>query len=144
MGSCSARGSVSRAGSLTLLCATLLAACAAPVAENGGHEEAGIVIDAIVIQNELAFPVTDVLIEVPATGGFAGCGFILPRSACSTTFEAVDYRASPMRLSWKEYGEPHQTDEFVLRPAPEADPNQSFRVEVRIYAMGQAGATLRQ
>jgi hypothetical protein len=118
--------------------------CWVAVADNGSPEEAGIVIDAIVIRNELAFPVTDVLIEVPATGGFAGCGFILPRSECSTTFEAVDYRGSPIRLSWKEYGEPHQTDEFVLRPASEANPTKPFRVEVRIYAMGQAGATLRQ
>jgi hypothetical protein len=143
MGSRNTRGPVSHTGWLALLGTTLFAACAAPVAENHGPDEAGIVIDAIVIRNELAFPVTDVLIEVPATGGFAGCGFILPRSEC-TTFEAVDYRASPMRVSWKEYGEPHQTDDFVLRPPLESNPNEPFRVEVRIYAMGQAGATLRQ
>jgi len=124
-----------------LLSVTLLAACAGPGPGTGGEEPAGIEIDGIVIVNELAFPVTDVMIAVPATGAFAGCGNVLPRSACSTTFQAVNYRGHPMRLSWKEYGELKQIDEFVLRP-PQPTPAGPFRLEVRIYAMGQAGAAL--
>ena len=132
---------MNRATGWALLGFTLLAACAAPVPENTRPEQASLEIYGIVIRNELAFPVTDVMIEVPATGGFAGCGNILPRSACSTKFETVHYHADPMRVSWKEYGNPHQTDEFVLRP-PQTNPAGRFRVEVRIYAMGQAGAAL--
>jgi hypothetical protein len=123
------------------LCASLLVACALPAPENAKPEPAGIEIDGIVIRNELAFPVTDVMIEVPATGAFAGCGNILPRSACSTKFEAVIYSANPMRVRWKEYGKPHQTDDFVLQPQQPGSAGP-FQVEVRIYAMGQAGAVL--
>jgi hypothetical protein len=127
-----------------VLAAFLCGACAAPRSAEQRSQEAGISIDAIVIRNELAFPVTDVLIEVPATGAFAGCGNILPRSECSTSFEAVVYRANPMRISWKEYGQPHQTDEFVLQAPASMEAARAARVEVRIFAMGQAGAVLKQ
>ena len=127
-----------------MLAAFLCGACAAPFSAEPRQEVPGIVIDAIVIRNELAFPVTDVMIEVPATGGFAGCGNILPRSQCSTSFEAVTYRSNPMRISWKEYGQLQQTDAFVLQPPATLEPGQPVRVEVRIFAMGQAGAVLKQ
>jgi hypothetical protein len=126
------------------LLALLVSACASQQSARERAQEEAIVIDGIVIRNELAFPVTDVLLEVPATGAFAGCGNILPRSECRTSFEAVDYRAYPMQISWKEYGQPQKTDSFVLRPTANLDRSRSVRVEIRIYAMGQAGAALTQ
>ena len=131
-----------RSAGLATLLVLLVGACASQQHVNEEEQEAGIVVDGIVIRNELAFPVTDVLLEVPATGAFAGCGNILPRSECSTSFEAVDYRANPMRISWKEYGQAHKTDDFVLRPPADLDRSRSARIEIRIFAMGQAGAAL--
>jgi uncharacterized protein YceK len=101
-------------------------------------------IAGFVIRNELAFPVTDVLIEVPATGAFGGCGNILPRSDCRTSFEQVDYAANAMIVRWKEYGQQHQTPEFVIDVPDGLDPAVPAWIEVRIYMMGQAGATLIQ
>ena len=114
---------------------------------SGGREKAeptGVVVEGIIIRNELAFPVTDVMINVPATGAFAGCGNIMARSACRTTFEAVDYYAHKMVISWKEYGQSHQTGEFVMKQQDDLDPGRPAWVEVSIFAMGQAGARLIQ
>jgi hypothetical protein len=84
-------------------CALLLGCSSAPVEERqpAGHS---IVISGLVIRNELPYPVTDVMIEVPATGNFAGCGNILPRSECSNAFQQVDYRANPVVIRWKAPG----------------------------------------
>lgn len=123
------------------LLAGLTAACAAP---QETAPSTGLVVEGIIIRNELAFPVTDVMISVPATGAFAGCGNILSRTECRTSFEAVDYRENALLVSWREYGQPHQTDEFVVKPGKDLDLSQPAWLEVRIFAMGQAGATLVQ
>lgn len=115
----------------------LMAACAPlrDVATQAAVAE----IDGIVIRNELAYPVHDVMIEVPATGGYAGCGMILRRSRCSTTFSSTAYRREALAIRWTEYGEAHVIDDVVLDP-----PAGASRVwlEVTIFARGQAGARL--
>jgi hypothetical protein len=68
----------------------------------------------------------------------------MARSACRTTFEAVDYYAHKMVISWKEYGQSHQTGEFVMKQQDDLDPGRPAWVEVSIFAMGQAGARLIQ
>jgi len=122
----------------------LLSACATAETDKNKSEPTGIVIQGIVIRNQLAFPVTDVMILVPATGNYAGCGNILGGSDCRTTIEAVDYYANAVVISWKEYGQPHQTDEFVIRVPDHLVPDKPAWLEVLIFAMGQAGAKLTQ
>jgi hypothetical protein len=90
----------------------------------------------------LPYPVTDVMIEVPATGAFAGCGNILPRSACSNAFQQVDYRANSVVIRWSEHGQSQQTDEFTVQRPDSAVPGSEFVVEVIVFAPGQAGARL--
>jgi len=120
----------------------LLTACA-PAQPRGGQEsKQAIVITGVVIRNDLAYPVADVMIEVPATGSFAGCGTILPRTECSNAFQPIDYRANPVVVRWKEHGEPQQTDEFNVSLPPGALPGDALRVEVGVFAPGQAGARL--
>jgi hypothetical protein len=133
------RGTVRRILPGALLGALLAACGAAPK-----PQESPVLAQAagIVIRNELAYPVHDVLIEVPATGGFAGCGMILRRSQCSTSFPAAAYRGEGMIVRWTEYGEAHATDEFVLDLPTAADPDEALWVEVVIFASGQAGARL--
>ena len=121
---------------------TLLAACTSAVSREGQASDPGIVIAGIVIRNELAYPVTDVMIEVPATGSFAGCGTVLPRSECRNAFQEVDYRGHAVLVRWQERGEPHQTDEFSINPPPGTHPGDAFRVEVVVFSPGQAGARL--
>ena len=120
----------------------LLAGCAAIHEEQSRDPPGEYVIAGMVIRNDLAYPVSDVMIEVPATGAFAGCGNIMPRTACSTTFESIDYRRNALKVSWKEYGQPQQTDEFILRVPDTARPGDAFVVEVSVFAPGQAGARL--
>ena len=127
-----------------LISMVLGTSCATNSGDREQAEPTGIVVAGIIIRNELAFPVTDVMINVPATGAFAGCGNIMARSACRTTFEAVDYYAHKMVVSWKEYGQAHQTGEFVMQQQDDLDPGRSAWVEVSIFAMGQAGARLIQ
>ena len=129
---------------LISLCAVLISACAVPGGGKKKPEPTGIMIQGIVIRNQLAFPVTDVMILVPATGNYAGCGNILGGSDCRTTIEAVDYYANAVVISWKEYGQPHQTDEFVIRDPDHLVPDKPAWLEVIIFAMGQAGAKLTQ
>jgi hypothetical protein len=127
-----------------LLCLAVLQACA-PIARGPEQAEpSGIVIEGMVIRNELQFPVTDVMINVSATGAFAGCGNIMQRSECRTSFEQVDYADSAVVVSWKEYGQPHNTGEFVIDIPEEFDTGKPAWLEVVIFAMGQAGARLIQ
>lgn len=123
---------------------TLLAAGCAAMGRAPETEPAAIAIDGLTIRNELAYPVTDVLIEVPATGAFAGCGTVLPGSECSNRFEQVGYRANPVRIRWREHGKAHGTGEFVIEIPPELQPGQPARVEVILFAPGEAGARLVQ
>lgn len=124
--------------------AAMLQGCA--TAATGGDKvgQPEVVIEGIVIRNELAYPVTDVMIEVPATGAFAGCGNLLPRTACSNAFAGVDYRSNAAVIRWKERGAEHSTGEFVIEIPAELRPGTPAVVEVVIFAPGEAGARLVQ
>ena len=56
------------------LAACLVAGCSPVTTEPVENAASGIHVEGIIIQNGLYYPVTDVMVEVPATGGFAGCG----------------------------------------------------------------------
>ncbi len=129
-----------RAGriALSLLAVSFVACSGAPEREEAVVAE----IDGIVIRNQLAYPVHDVMVEVPATGGFAGCGMILRRSQCSTSFPAAAYRRNPLVVRWTEYGESRATDEILLEPPAGASTGAGWWLEVVIFAPGQAGARL--
>ena len=124
--------------------AACLQACATSGEAKSQSETTGIVVEGMVIRNELLFGVTEVMINVPITGAFAGCGNILSRSECRISFESVDYRGNPLTVSWEEYGEPQQIDEFVLEVGEELDPATPAWLEVVIFARGQAGARFIQ
>ena len=139
--------SIPRPGWLAIACfgaIVLLQGCATTTADGAHASQAGVVITGIEIRNELAFPVTDVMIEVPATGTFAGCGNLLPRTACSNAFEGVDYRSDAVVIRWKERGTDHTTGEFVIEIPAELQPGRPAVVEVVIFAPGEAGARLVQ
>ena len=122
----------------------LLQACATTTVGPERLEDAGVVIEGIIIKNELAYGVTDVMIEVPATGAFAGCGNILARTQCRNTFQDVNYRSNAVVIRWKEHGQPKQTGEFVIEVPDNLTTGVSSWVEVVIYGPGQAGARLVQ
>lgn len=129
---------------LFFLSVVLVQGCATTVSKPDEPAPVVLVVEGIEISNELAFPVTDVMVNIPATGGFAGCGNIVPGSACRTSFEAVDYASDAMVVSWKEYGKPHMTDEFVVEAPDGMDPLKPVWLRVIIFAMGQAGAEFVQ
>ena len=122
----------------------VLSGCSSMQDKPANKEPAGPEITGMIIRNDLPFPVTDVLILAPVSGNYAGCGNILPRSECSTSFQAVDYRRNPIVISWNEYGEPQKTDEFVVDVPESMKLDQSAWLEVIIFARGQAGARLVQ
>ncbi len=126
-----------------LLLISLLAAACSNIPRDI-PEATGIVIEGAVIRNELAFPVTDVQLLVPASGNFVGCGNIMARSQCSTTFPERDYHANAVVISWKERGQPHSTGEFVIKIPEKFDFSRPARLEVVIFNLGQAGAKLIQ
>lgn len=117
-------------------------ACSPILPREESLSPAPVVIEGIVIRNQLSRAVTDVMVEVPATGGFAGCGNLMARSSCSTSFQQVDYRSHPIVIRWREQGQPHATDEFVVRIPENTPPGQLAWIEVIIFAPGQAGARL--
>lgn len=135
-------GSLYKAVFITIFVLTLLQGCSSVRTNDLPGEESGISIDGIIISNRLLYPITDVMITVPATGGFAGCGNILGRSDCRTTFPAAAYRKNAIQVSWKEYGEPHQTAEFVVSVPEDMVKGSDAWLEVIVFASGQAGAKL--
>lgn len=120
----------------------MLAGCAgdSPPRPSGGAVPA-ISVVGVVIENGLAYGVTDVIIEAPASGAFAGCGNLLPRSSCSNRFQDLEYRGNPVVVRWTERGVSHQTPEFVVKARGEPSPGE-YIVRVVIFAPGQAGAEL--
>lgn len=126
------------------LASALLPGCAVPRSGVAKPDSPALVIDGIVIRNELAYPVTDVMIEVPATGAFAGCGNVLPRTACANAFPGVDYRSNAVLVRWREHGAAHSTGEFVIEIPGTLRPGEAAVVEVVIFAPGEAGARLIQ
>lgn len=144
-------GSGKRKGVLSVLAIGLLAisltglqSCSSTARPNESKPVADVPIAGMVIRNELLYPVTDVMISVPATGAFAGCGNVMPRSECSTSFEARPYTANKLIIQWKEHGQTHTTGEFAVERPAEIEPGQETWLEVVIFAMGQAGARLVQ
>lgn len=122
----------------------LLLGCAPAPTADSSEVMTGVYIEGFEIRNGLAYALTDVMIDVPSTGAFAGCGNIMPRSECSSTFELRDYRQNAVVISWKEWGEPHQTDEFTVALPPGAEPGDALILEVHVFAPGQVGAQLRK
>lgn len=130
---------------LLFLCGILLLpSCGSVSGKRDLPQVADIVIDGIIIQNGLAYTVTDVMILVPETGAFAGCGNILSRTACSNAFPEVVYRERAVVISWKEHGEPQKTDEFVVETPVNLLAGKPAWIEVTLFAPGQAGARLIQ
>lgn len=129
---------------IVCLCAVLVQGCASFAEKPDSPETALLSVEGIVISNELPFPVTDVMIKIPASGRFAGCGNIMAASACRTSFTAVDYRADAMVVSWREYGKPHATDAFVVEVPEGMDLEKPVWLRVVIFAMGQAAAEFVQ
>lgn len=121
-----------------------LAACSANGEKTPDLPGTGILVEGIIIQNALNYAVKDVMVLVPATGGFAGCGNIIPRSECRTSFPSVDYRRNALKVTWTEHGEPKGTDEFVVEPPPGVASGDSVWLEVVVYSPGLAGARLVQ
>ena len=122
---------------------TLLSACS-PVTVPEINPPPALSIAGMIIRNDLLYPVTEVMIQVPETGDFAGCGNILPESDCRTSFQTVDYSGNAMVVSWKEYGQEHSTREFVVEPGRDIDASKPAWLEVTIFAAGQAGARFVQ
>ena len=129
-----------RAACVGALAAGLLPACAAPperAEEVGGP---AILVSGLEIRNDLPYPVDNVMIRVPATGAFAGCGSILSQSVCANRFEDIDYRNHPVSISWSERGQHHTTGEFRIERPEHRGPDTEYRVLVVVFAPGQAGA----
>lgn len=122
--------------------ASLLQGCASGPAPQPLPEAPAIVIGGLEIRNELPYTVTDVMIRVPATGAFAGCGNLLPRSGCTNRFEEVDYRSDEVVVSWKERGQPQETKPFRIELPDDPAARGTFAVHVIVFAPGQAGAHL--
>ena len=87
---------------------------------------------------------TEVQLLVPSTGNFVGCGNIMARTQCSTTFPNRDYYANEVVVSWKEYGQP-QTTKLCGGIIPDhLEQGRPALLEVIIFNQGQAGAKLVQ
>ena len=124
------------------LSAAILGMAACVPARDTGFRSPVAEVDGIEIRNELAYPVPDVMIEIPATGGYAGCGMILRQSRCATTFPSAAYRREALVIRWTEHGEPYEIADVVLDPPEGTGRAPRARLEVTIFAPGQAGARL--
>lgn len=130
---------------LTLaLTSLMLMACAAAPTKTVDEPVHAFEIDGIEIRNELTIGITDVEILVPQTGDFVGCGNIVARTSCSTSFPGQQYQGHKVLVTWKERGIPHSTPKFVLTPPQVLGSGHPIWIEVSIFAPGQAGARLVQ
>jgi len=124
-------------------CLLAIAACGTASVQKPSKQP-GVSLAGMIIRNDLAYSVRDVMITIPASGAFAGCGNITQKSDCRTSFETVDYSGNPMVVSWTERGQAHSTGEFDVKPDSDFDRSKPAWLEVTIFAAGQAGAKLVQ
>ncbi len=124
--------------------ALLLAACSNPVAQPAGTPVMPLEIEGVIIQNLLAYPVTDVQILSLASGNFVSCGNIMQRSRCATTFPIRNYQRNPVQISWKERGTEYSMPPFVIDIPEGFSLDKAATIEVSIVGPGQAGAELVQ
>ena len=130
----------------TALCSLLLfilGGCAT-TAEKPGATVPGIEIDGVEIVNELGYQVTDVMILVPRTGAFVGCGTVLGGTSCSTSFPGRAYQQNAVQVTWKELGQPYTTGDFNISLPADLQSSHQFWIKVVIFAPGQAGAKLEK
>lgn len=127
---------------LAFAVAWLVQGCAATGDVRTDGTAGAVQIQGFSIENELPYPVTDVMVEVPATGAFAGCGNILAGTACNSSFPEADYRDNPIVIRWSERGKPQATKPFRVSLPDSMAPGTSAWLQVVIFAPGQAGAKL--
>ena len=135
---------IARLGGLVAL-SLLVSACATDALESALEPTPPpLLIEGVVIRNQLPYTIADVMIEAPATGAFAGCGNIIPRTDCSTSFPETDYQGNAVLIRWREHGEAKQLPEFGIEVPDDLEPGVPAWVEVVVFAPGQAGARLIQ
>ena len=121
--------------------------CAAtgPGDEGEGVEpiSSGIEIVGLEIQNSLHTTVYDVMVLVPATGGFVSCGQVLARTSCSTSFPQTEYLGYPVKVSWRgRTGDTIETREQQLDLDAGLQPGMRAIVKVVLLSDGLAATLL--
>lgn len=140
-------GSIKPAIASVLPAFLLLCGCVStgPDGENQAKEfeSTGIEIVGLEIHNSLDATVYDVMVLVPATGGFVSCGQVLAHTSCSTTFPHTEYRGYPVKVSWRgRLGETAETKEQHLDLDADLKPGMSAVVRVVLLSEGLAATLL--
>lgn len=83
---------------LSIMMMTLVGCVATPVKKE-------LAFNALVFDNQSVSELKNVRIKAKNTGGFASCGLILRRTACSTTFRTKVYQGNSVYISWQMNGQ---------------------------------------
>lgn len=117
---------------------SLLAACAGSSATTPPTLR----VEGLSFENRSGSPISQIRLEVPATGGFVSCGHIAPGNVCSSRFPGVTYGGEPVRVSWVQGGQPWSTGELRLSPGKAVRDAGAGVVRVLVLAPGSAGVQL--
>lgn len=107
-------------------------------------EDSGIVIDGLQFNNPTPDTLTDIQLQVIATGELVGCSHIPPGGQCSTRFPLRRYRGNEVEISWFHHKRRLSTGRLVIVVPPEPPAGVPLTVKVNIDSGGQAQAVLAQ
>lgn len=132
------------AGRLPRLVAGLaaLGGVACSTSPDGDAAQEAIRIQGLSFENRSRSSVTGIRLLVPATQNFVSCGHIAPSGVCSSAFPGVDYRGTPVQVSWTQDGQTWTTGEIRLQADEQVRRAGVGRVRVIVLAPGSAGAVL--
>ena len=93
---------------LVFLTSSLMACSSASI------NKGAVQIKSVIFLNTSDKPLTDVQIYVTKTRELMSCGYILPRSECSTGFPLREYQGNRFDVSWTEGGQIITVDNILV------------------------------
>jgi len=123
---------------LALLFATALISCAGTPAQSNS-----IKIKRLVFLNQSTSNLSNVRIFISNTNELASCGYILPKTECSTGFRLREYKGNRFDVSWMDNGQQKSVKNIMVH-VPEGMPTDNpVHVVIVFGEQGQFSAFLQ-
>lgn len=123
---------------LAALMAAGLAACVTPPVTDDS-----IKIQRLIFLNNTSNALNNVRIYISNTSEFASCGYILPKTECSTGFRLREYKGNRFDVSWQENGHSRKVENILAQQPTELIAGKNLNAVIVFGAQGQFSAQLK-
>ncbi len=107
------------------------------------YEQHSIKIKRLVFLNQSSKALKDVRIYIAKTKEFASCGYILPRSECSTGFPLREYQGNRFEVAWLDNDQPRSVKNILAEVPDKINPEKPLNAVIVFGQQGQFSARLQ-